>query len=473
MKKNIAFFNHRDKIKYVKYLRKTSRGWLIYILFGILFVALLVSVVVVIVMKFSKPANTYTKIETLLKDGNYESAKALCLKKIDASSGDFVIKYYLAEALEGMKDYTGAVLYYEKAAISATASEEEPLKTQMYLKAAELLKKMKQYKESIVYYNMVLDREHLNTKALLSSGEIYVELKNYVKAKDNLEKLLKEKPDNIKGHYLMGTIHNNIRKYSEAIPHFEFILSNSRFDDKVFKTKVQNQLTEAYIQMRNFPKAIELLKVLMQDDTNFEENLVKMINIMFQANMIQEANSAIEKHMESVSKNTKCELYYIMGSIKFKNGNLIEAIKIWQKAYQINSNFKDLRGIIDQYNIIIQNPILEALYSTDDSVVDTFIRKVFPKAMISRVIKRENFWVFKAGDFHYVIYRKAKMTSVPELSEMADIVSHDFLSTQPYTLLSLFGMVNADANSFNAKNVNLFSGPEVLKFVNENMKGGA
>lgn len=106
-------------------------------------------------MKLAGSTQLYKKIEMYLEDQNFDKARSLCLRRIDSQPNDFVIKYYLGQALEGLKDYPGAVVYYEKAAIIAASSENDPIRTQLFLKTASLFKKMHKDKQALGYFAML------------------------------------------------------------------------------------------------------------------------------------------------------------------------------------------------------------------------------------------------------------------------------------------------------------------------------
>src|SRR5271157_5768239 len=120
----------------------------IYIFSGIIALTAVISASVWIFFRLTQSPSFYKQIEKALEDQDFGRAKKLCLARIDSRPNDFILKYYLGQALEGLKDFSGAVMYYEKAAISASL-EDEPLKGEIQFRTAMLLKKMHKEKEAL------------------------------------------------------------------------------------------------------------------------------------------------------------------------------------------------------------------------------------------------------------------------------------------------------------------------------------
>ncbi|MGA2142021.1 MAG: tetratricopeptide repeat protein, partial [Brevinematales bacterium] len=159
----------------------------VYNFLGFIGIILIIVLAVWLFLKFTRSSLLYKQIETAIQEKDFEKARKLCLGRIDSQPNDFILKYYLAQALEGLKDYPGAILYYEKAAISASSNEDENLKNQIHLRTAILLKKTHKNKEALGYFAIVLDHDPQNTKALFACAEVYFELKNFEKARQMLQ----------------------------------------------------------------------------------------------------------------------------------------------------------------------------------------------------------------------------------------------------------------------------------------------
>ncbi len=414
-----------------------------------------------------KKDNTYKIIEDSLDSGDYQKALNLCLKKVDSQPNDFTIKYYIGLAYEGLKDYTQAILYLEKSSILVSGSDQEEIKVQIFIKTADLFKKMKKNEAALGYYVMALEKNPRNSKALLAAGELLYETKKYQKAKEYLENLIKVKPEDLRARFILAKIYIYLRNLSDATIQLEFILNNDKIEfDQVMLPAASFLLSDVYYSTKNFQKAIEVIRPLLDNENYYEEVLTKMIEIMIQCNQIKEAMELINTNMDNVSHNKKCELKYFLGSALFKNKEYFAAIKAWQEAHHINPKFRDLVHIYTQYIQIINNPKMEYIYSRDESKINIILYKLVHPVTINKIIKRNNFWAFKAAEFCYCLYTTPLQVPVSDLIEMNNIVLSDFRSNGAFTIFSLYGVVRSEGEGFDYKKMILISGDDFIKLIN-------
>lgn len=278
-----------------------SLSLVIFIIAGVI----IITAVIIIIYRVLKKDDFYIKVEAFLKTGNYGSALSLCLKRIDSQPQDFVIKYYVGEAYEGLKDYTKAILYYEKASISASTSDNQEMKIPLFMKTAELLKKMQKPQAALGYYALVLDREPMNTKALYAAGEVLFESKNYQRAKSYLETLIKAKPEQLKGRFILAKIYSHLRQFPEAAQQLEYIVNDKLVEHDVMKDNSSLLLSEVYVGMKSYQKAIALLKPLLNDDKYYEDVIIKIIEIMLESNQLNDTIQLIRENLDKVGKEKK------------------------------------------------------------------------------------------------------------------------------------------------------------------------
>lgn len=426
----------------------------------------LTGIIIIMIIKFIKKDTSLVTIEKSLKEGNYKKALNLALKLSKEDPKDFIVKYYIGQAYEGLKDYRQAVTFYEKASVAAALSSQEEIKNQIFLKVAECYKKLKKYNEALGYYALVIEKEPKNLKALFGAGELLFELQNYKKAKEYLDTYVKLKPDNLRARFMLGKAEYHSNNYAKAIDNLEFILENLKVTDDVFYANVILTLSDAYIATKNYTKAISILKKLLEKEMEEDTVIPKIAEIYLRNNQTREAILFAQQNMEKVSKEKKCVLYYIIGSAYMKEEEIVEAANAWHSAYNLNPNYKDLRNLMSRYSYIIQYPELKSLYTKNEKVFEEFAIKLLNHPYIKQVIKKENYWAFESGDVSYVIYKKPFPVPLNELNEIEKLIHQNFKASSKYILFSLYGIIdenNSSNISYNSGKMELISDIDFVK----------
>jgi tetratricopeptide (TPR) repeat protein len=436
----------------------------IYDIAGIIGVLLLIAFAVRLYIRFSH--SSYKNIESALADQQFEKAKRLCLSRIDNQPNDFVIKYYLGQALEGLRDFPGAILYYEKAAISASSVENENLKTQIHLKTAFLLKKTHNEKEALGYFALVLDREPMNARALFACAEVYFELKVYEKARQLLQTHLSIKPDHINSRFLLAQVDMILRRFPEVIEQLEYIIENEVSGDDIVRPKSLAMLSEAYLEIKNLNKAKNALEELMKYENYYEDAVIKMIRIKIRTDDNAQTVAFIEQNLDNLGSANRSLALYDLGSIYYNTGRYYEAIDVWRRAYEINPGNRDLQKMINHYSMLINNQGLKGLYTGDDKEAESFIKKLIKNDQIIKIIKLANYWAVHAGEFLYVVYRVPRQITAPELAEIKDEMGKSFSKSNCFTLYSLYGFEYTPNSELNNKDITLVSQKDLISLVN-------
>ena len=439
---------------------------MLYILLGAILVVLFISVGVFLFRKFGNKDNLYLQAEKCINNGEYEKAKNICIGLIDSNPGDFVIRYLLGQAYEGLKDYTQAIYYYEKASIFASSSTNETLKMKFFLKIADIYKRLKKNKEAMGYYALVLDKEPQNHKALLASGELLIELGSFQKARKVLESFVQIKPDHLRSRFLLAKVYGKLNLFQDASVHLEFILQNNKLEDDVLKTNASMFLADIYQKMKVYQKVIDVLSPLLDESKYFEDVIGNVIEAMIMLNQLDEALTLINTYIGSVSKDKKCELTYLIASSYFKQRKYYEAVRKWVEAYELNPQYRDLNDIMSKYHPIIKNQKMEGIFTEDENKVELFLKKAFKGKSLSKMVKRKNFWVFEVNDVSTVLYKVPFPTPVKELTEIEEVIRRNFHFGSFFTLYSLYGISAAEDDNFNRKKVELINNDAFVIFVN-------
>ncbi len=441
--------------------------WIAVVLFSI-------GLIILIILNFIKKDTTLVAIEKSLKDGSYKKALNLALKIAKDNPKDFLVKYYIAQAYEGLRDYKQAAVYYEKASIAAGLSAEEEIKNQIFLKVAESFRKIKKYNEAMGYYVLVLEKEPKNLKALIGISEILFEQENYKKAKEYLDVYVKAKPDNLKARFMLGKSSAKTNDYSTAMDNLEFILQNIKINDEVLITNTSLLLADVYLATKNYSKATNVLKKLLDKQIEMDIVVVKIADAYIRNNQTKEAIVFAQQNINRVSKEAQCELYYFMGNAYMKEDEIMKAAKSWNAAYKINPSYKDLKSIVSRYNYLIEHPELEPLFSKNESSFESFVLSLLNYPYVKQIIKKENFWVIESGDISYLVYRKPFPVSMAELNEMEKVIKQNFKANSKCILFSLFGITNESFTSSDVYDASKMDLVSEIDFINrlkkENLK---
>lgn len=440
-----------------------SLVWLAVALFSI-------GIIVLMILKFFKKDTALQDVERNIKEGNYKKALTQALKYVTTNPNDFLIKFYIGQAYEGLKDFRQAVTYYEKASIAAAMSSQEEVKAQIFLKVAELYKKTKKYNESMGYFVLVLDKEPKNLKALMGISDLLFETQNYKKAKEYLETFVKIKADNVRARYMLAKVYTQVNNMSEAAAQLEYILENVKVNDEVLINNCTMMLGDVYLNMKNYSKAVNVYKEMMDKEAYAETVLVKIIDIYIKMNQVKDAVIMANQNLGKLSREKECEVHYMIAAAYLKENEVYKAALTWEKAYKLNQNYKDLRGIISRYSYLLQNPGLAPLFSKSDGEFESFSLKLLKTPYIKQTLKKDNYWAFESGDKSYVIYRRPFPITVNELSEIEKVMNQNFRANTKYVLYALYGVTNENNTSnttYNADKMDLISDNDFIKAVNE------
>ncbi len=427
--------------------------------------AILFFVLIVVLILYLRKDDFISKIEDLLSNGDYPKALHLLLKRIDLHPHDFALKYYLGQTYEGLREYNKAVLYYQKAAIGATEISQLPIKLKLFYKLAELYRKMGKLKEALGYYILVLDKNPSNIRALFHIGEIYFELHNYQKASEALQKLLKFNPAHIRAHSLLSEIFRKNKNYTSAALHMEYILDNDQSGDKVFLKRIRMELGLTYLEMKNYTKCENVLQPLLTDATYFSESLLTVLNALIESRQTEKALALIDIQQKDYPANRLYELLYAKGQALYADHLYYEAILSWKEAHSLNPDYQDLRNLYSKFNLITAHPKLDNVFSSDDEKREAFIHKLSHSQGVGRILKTKHYWIFRLGDFVYVLYLIPFPTPVKELIEMQDKIAGNFQATSAFTLLSLFGIDKVEKDTFDYKKLTVINEERFIEVI--------
>ncbi len=420
--------------------------WLNVTLFIWIGVALfIVGLGVFFLVRFLTRDTALTGIEKALQNKHYKKALSLAQKYAIQHPDNYLLKYYMAQAYEGLGEYARAVEYYEKASVAASmnGASQDTVALQMYLKIAELYNKIKRKKEALGYYVMVLDKNPNNSKALYAASEILYETKNYRKAKEYLEILVKMKGDHFRGRFLLARTYIQFSQFSEALGQLEIIVKNYKVSNDTFIQSVRFLQAECYSRLKNYAKAIDTYRLLLDVPEYFEDALVKMVDNYIKFNRLKEAEDLVSRYSGRLSKIRLAEAWYLIAAQYFKDDEIYAAYRTWEKIQKTIPAYKDVKNLLDTYQVLVKYPKLENYFHKRPGALEDFLQRAVKARFVKQAIKTDAYWVLDTGDTIHVFFRRPLPVTEKDIVDIEGTVERQFPASSSYTLYSVFGLHSA------------------------------
>jgi tetratricopeptide (TPR) repeat protein len=423
-----------------------------------------VAIIIVLVFKFLKKDSAMLSVEKLIKSGNYKKALALAQQHQQSNPKDYVIKYYIAQAYEGLHQYDQATEYYEKASVSASSSGNNDLKPQIYLKVGQLYKRKRMQKEALGYFLLVLDKVPTHSKALYEAGEILYEMKNFQKAKTYLETLVRIKPDNLKGKFLLGETHYQMNEYSECVNQLEPIYRKFPQDDASYKDMVFC-LADALTNMKRYDTAADVLMPLLDNKMLFDDVLLKIVTVLIRENNLKRLTEILNRYINVVAPSIKVVMLYETAGLLFKDGEYYRALYLWRDAAAIDRNFQDLPDIMRKYKVLLDNPKLENIYAKNSVQFQEYAGRFLRLRSASQIIKQESYWIIKQADISHVMYKVPYPVNPMDLEGISKDLKSEVIANLGIIVYSLYGMSPECESHYMFRKIKLFQGVDFLKLL--------
>ncbi|MCX7883092.1 MAG: tetratricopeptide repeat protein [Brevinematales bacterium] len=402
----------------------------------------LVGLGIFFLIRFLTRDTALTGIEKALQAKHYKKALNLAQKFSLQHPDNYLLKYYMAQAYEGLGEYARAVEYYEKASVAAsvTGASQDTIAMQMYLKIAELYNKIKRKKEALGYYVMVLDKNPNNSKALYAAAEILYETKNYRKAREYLEILVKMKADHFRGRFLLAKVYLQSSMVSEALSQLETITKNYKVSQDSFIQSVRFLQAECYSRLKNYQKAIDTYRLLLDAPEYFEDALVKMVDNYVKFNRLKEAEEIISRYGNRLSKIHLADALYLVAAQYFKGDEIYQALRLWERISKTIPAYKDVKNLLDTYQVLIKYPQLETYFSKKEAMLESYLQRVIKARFVKQTVKQEAYWVMDTGDTLHVFFRKPLPITEKDIGEIEETIERQFPGSSSYNLYSIFGL---------------------------------
>lgn len=434
----------------------------------LLILGITVSILVVIFLLafyFSKKEFALKEIKNALERKEYEKVIKLGKEYIKKNDVDFSIYYYMGQAYQAVGKSRSAIECYEKAAVELNKYTKSALKNQVLTSLGKLYMEIGKKEEAMGYFKMVLSEFPNNPEALWGLGKIYFDAKNFLKARDYLEKFLLVNPKNIETYRLLAETYYNLENYQKALS-----MLNTWFEKSGTLNSVSDYnrslifLADIYTGLKRYNEAIATLKPLLDDESIISKVLPKIIQLYLKTGETEKAIQIGDDYLLRIPMNERPPVLYELGNAYANEGEFYKAIELWESIIKIQSNFRDVRAILEKYKVLTDNPHLENIFTKDDSKTKEFILRKFNIKEYQIYYKSSLFWVVKDENLCYIIYKKPFPVVVSDLNSIENFLRDEGLSTYSVTLYTLFGVdKSCYSNNFYRK-LNVISGEAFLLF---------
>jgi tetratricopeptide (TPR) repeat protein len=375
------------------------------------------------------------------------------------------VYFYIGQAYEAMGKIRTAVDYYEKASAEVYQYKGSALKNKLFTSLGRLYLELGKKEEAIGYFRMVLAEFPHNSEALYNLGKIYFDEKNFLKAKEYLEKYLAVNSQNISVYHILAKTYYSLEDYQKALNMLNIYFEKGGSSGSVEEYN-ENLifLTDIYFCLKRYSEVISTLKPLMEDNTVLPKVLPRVILSYLKMGDISKAINVGNDYILKVSQNERAPVLYELANAYVSYGEIYRAIEVWKTIRELHPHFKDIDEILLKYEVLIQNPFLENIFTTDESKTLSFVLKKFNIKEFQIFYKSEIFWVIRDENLCYILYKEPVPVILSTLTSIENFLIDEGLSTYSVTLYSLFGVDQSCYSSNFFRKLKLVSGEAFVVF---------
>lgn len=239
----------------------------------------------------------------------------------------------------------------------------KPDSNALSIKFASALLEAGKYEESLKYLKKILASDPENSDALYLAGRLYRNIGDFEKSLDCLEKLLSLNPSDTPGLILIGNVLMDCQRYEEALDYFTKAYEIIPGPESLERRARANYLSG------NFPAATGDYKLLCNKAADSAAGWIGLVRLSLDKKWNSQAKIQIEKALELEPSNPEVKLfeaevklaydqleetreilemllakghenndriYYLLGKMFVRMGDLDQALRNFQEAIAIN-----------------------------------------------------------------------------------------------------------------------------------------
>lgn len=189
---------------------------------------------------------------------------------------------------------------------------------------------IKDHDSAITYLLRAVQIDPFNSYAYCLIGHEYVNKDNFEKARDYYQKAVKYDPKNVRALFGLGSLKLNAGNYQQAIENFTSAIKiNSQCS--TFYT----QLGIAYKHRNAFEDALVCFNKAEEINESEKINRFNKADVLFKLGRFDEAICECRRVLNDAKEST---VYFLLGTIYQKKGDMNEALKNFELAMKIDKN---------------------------------------------------------------------------------------------------------------------------------------
>lgn len=322
-------------------------------------IILVVVIFIAMIFTFILTRKKKKKIEKKLKEIDKES-KLLAIddlrKIIKKDPYNFVARDKLADLLINNQSYLSAIKEY-LIILDHSQGNDEIKETIYSNKIANVYLMIENYDEAKKYFLVTKSKDDLNVEANIKLGDLEMLNNNFDKADFYYNLAYKIEPENfelMKKYGICNFKMNNFKDANEKL--IKYLQGNKNDEETLF------YFAYSHYQLNNFDEAIKNFMELRMSETYSAEALYILGSIRLNQRKYTQAiedfnNCLIKGNFNDMNK--VADINYLIAECYFKDNEILKATEFWQKVYEINPNYKDVKVKLDNYSDITSNYMLE------------------------------------------------------------------------------------------------------------------
>ncbi len=298
-------------------------------------------------------------IEKKLKEIDNES-KLLAIddlrKIIKKDQYNFIARDKLADLLINNKSYLSAIKEY-LIILDHSQGNEEIKETTYSNKIAKVYLMIENYDDAKKYFLITKSKDDLNVEANINLGDLELLNNNFDKADYYYNLAYKIEPENYELIKKFGICNFKLNNFKDANDKLTKYYNENTIDEEALF-----YLANSQYHLNNFDEAIKNFMKLKMSETYSADALYILGTIRLnQRKYIQAvedfSNCIIKGNFKDMNK--VAEINYLIAECYFKDNDIKKATEFWQKVYEINPNYKDVKAKLENYSDITSNYMLE------------------------------------------------------------------------------------------------------------------
>jgi tetratricopeptide (TPR) repeat protein len=206
----------------------------------------------------------------------------------------------------------------------------DPTNVQAYIALGRLEVQKESLHDALNYFKKALSLDSQNFSVLKEIGTVFYQLNKYADSLRVLRLAHEKNPDDPEVHFYLGRVHNELEHYKYALRHYLKAREDPRFS-------VESLVAAARI-LRTHKKYPEAFKVL-----------------------------SLALKIEDLEREKQLEIRYELGEVFLELGEIMNAIKQWERILSLSPGYRDVRGKLEKYEQMKYSSVLKAYLMSTQS----------------------------------------------------------------------------------------------------------